>query len=123
MSQAFRALTAQERSALETMLSVEFRNHQQLQMQVNDLALRPIDETLFELTPLSLPVEFSEKRTKKFGVPFECTYTDKDGAVVYVDLFVNEDDALVELEIWKPDGSAVQTYFADADLAVKVQAT
>lgn len=122
MSQTFRALTVRERSALETMLSVEFRDHQKLKMQVNDLALRPIDETLYELAPLSSSVRLGEKKTKKFGVPVECTYTDKDDAIVYVDLFVNEDDVLVELEIWKPDGSTVQAYFADADLAVKVQA-
>lgn len=120
MSHTFRALTLLERSALGTMLSVEFRDHEKLKLQLSGLALRPLDETLFELAPLSPPVRQAEKKTRKFGVPVECTYTDADNAIVYVDLFVNEDDMLVELEIWKPDGSPVQTYFADADLVVKV---
>ena len=123
MSAAFRALTDRERSALEAVLSVGFRDHQKLKMQVSDLALRSLDETLFELAPLALSMQSERKKTKKFGVPVECTYADKDGAVVYVDLFVDDDNALVELEIWKPDGSTVQTYFADADLAIKVQST
>jgi hypothetical protein len=118
MIQPFRALTLCERKALESMLSVEFRDHQKLRMQLVDLAVRSVDETLFELTPLSLLPDTGRK-TKKFGVPVQCTYADKDGAIVYVDLFVNQDDALAELEIWKPDGSPVQTYFADADLKIE----
>ncbi len=38
---------------------------------------------------------------------------------MFVWLFADEHDALVELEVWKPDGSAVITYFADADLSAK----
>jgi hypothetical protein len=51
-------------------------------------------------------------------VPVEGAYRDEDGAIVW--LFADERNALVEIEIWKPDGSAVTTYFADADLTVKV---
>lgn len=122
MSQTFRPLTGEEQRALEVMLSLDFRGHQSLKMQVCDLALRPIDENLFELALLSSPLGGETMGGKKFGVPVECTYTDKDGAVVYVDLFVNEGDVLVELKIWKPDGSAVQTYFAEAELTIKLQA-
>ena len=120
MNTTFRALTVREQSALETMLSVEFQDHQKLKIQISGLALRSLDETLFELASLSSPTQSWERRMKKFGVPIQCTYIDNDGAVVYVDLFKNEHDELVELEIWKPDGSDVKTYFADATLTVKV---
>jgi hypothetical protein len=122
MSTVFRALTESERNALERILSIKFRDLQQLRMQVNNLGLRPINELLFEFASLPVLTGSSEKRTRTFGVPVECTYIDKDGAVVYVDLFINDNDELVELEIWKPDGSVVQTYFAEAVLAIKPQA-
>lgn len=111
-----RPLSVKEQQALRKMLAVEFRNHRKLLDQVNDLALRQSDETLFELMPLSS--QSAALSSKTFGVPVECTYRDEDGKRVHVDLFVNEQDALAEIEVWKPDGSAVLTYFADADLTV-----
>jgi len=113
----FRTLTERERWALEKMLAVEFRNHQRLEEQVSGLVLRQCDETLFEFAPML--EQATDLKPRIFAVPIECTYSDADGAVVYVDLFVDEQDALIELEVWKPDGSAVLTYFADADLLVK----
>lgn len=121
MITTFRVLTNQEIAALKVILSVEFRDHEKLQSQVNDLSIKPIDETLFEFAPIA--TESKSKAQKKLGVPVECTYKDKDGAIVYVDLFVDERDNLAELEIWKPDGSAVEIYFADANLLVKSQRT
>jgi hypothetical protein len=119
MITTFRVLTNQEMTALKVILSVEFRDHEKLQSQVNDLSMKSVDENLFEFA--SIAAGSKSKIQKKFGVPVECTYKDKDGAIVYVDLFVNECDNLAELEIWKPDGSAIETYFADADLSVKSQ--
>lgn len=111
-----RPLTDCEQQALRKMLAVEFRNHQRLIEQVSGLGLRQRDETLFELAPLSS--QSTDLRSKTFGVPVECTYRDEDGELVHVDLFVDEQDALAEIEVWKPDGSAVLTYFANADLDV-----
>jgi hypothetical protein len=116
-SSDFRPLSDRERQALRTMLAVEFRDHQRLAEQVSDLALRQRDETLFELAPTQ--GRLADSQPKTFAIPVESTYRDKDGEIVYVDLFVDEHDALVELEIWKPDGSDVETYFADAELSVK----
>lgn len=99
------------------MLAVEFRDHRQLVDQVGGLALHRRDETLYELAPLA--GRSASSKPKTFGVPVECTYRDKDGAIVYVDLFVDEQDNLAELEVWKPDGGKVLTYFADAELSVK----
>jgi len=97
------------------MLAVEFPNRQRLEAQVAGLAVRECDETLYYLAPLSAqPVH-----RKTHGVPVEGVYRDKDEAIVFVWLFADEHDALVELEVWKPDGSPVLTYFADADLSVK----
>lgn len=121
MIPTFRALTNQEITALKVILSAEFREHEKLQSQVNDLSIKSIDETLFEFA--SIAAESKNKAQRKFGVPVECTYKDKDGAIVYVDLFVDERDNLAELEIWKPDGSVIEIYFADADLLVKSQPT
>lgn len=117
MSAEFRSLTDRERQALRKMLAVEFPGHQSLEMQVDGLALRQRDETLFDLAPLSK--QPGELRPKTFGVPVEGTYRDKDESIVLVWLFADEHDALVELEVWKPDGSAVIIYFADAELSAK----
>src|SRR5215211_6922559 len=113
----FRPLSDGEQRALRTMLAVEFRDHRRLAEQVGDLALHQRDETLFEFAHVSGRSASSQPKT--FGVPVECTYRDKDGAIVYVDLFVDEQDNLAELEVWKPDGGKVITYFADAELSVK----
>lgn len=117
----YRPLSDRERRAFREMLAVEFRDHQRLAEQISSLALRQRDETLFDLAPLS--GRATDPRPKTFAVPIECTYHDEDGAIVYVDLFVDEHDALVELEVWKPDGSAVLTYFANADLSVRAADT
>lgn len=121
MNSAFRTLTEQEHKAFEMMLAVAFGEHQRLKGQVFGLFLRPIYETVFELAPQRLETRPALNSVRKFALPIECTYADKDGAIVYVDLFVDECDALVELELWKPDGRTVQTYFADADLVVELQ--
>lgn len=113
----YRPLSDREQRAFREMLEVEFRDHLRLVEQINGLALRRRDETLFDLAPL--PGKATDPRPKAFAVPIECTYRDEDGAIVYVDLFVDEHDALIELEVWKPDGSTVLTYFADAVLLVR----
>jgi hypothetical protein len=117
MSTDFRPLTDREQQALRKMLAVEFPDHQSLESQVGGLALRECDETLYYLAPLSAQPDKVHRKTH--GVPVEGVYRDKDGAIVFVWLFADEHDALVELEVWKPDGSAVITYFADADLSAK----
>lgn len=120
VTQNFRVLTTEEQIALKAILSVEFQDHLELKNQVSGLALRSIDETLFELAPLINPHEFCRKQ-KTFPIPVESTYKDRDNAIVYVDLFVNENNKLMELEIWKPDGKPVQTYFAHATLFIKAE--
>jgi hypothetical protein len=117
MSTGFRPLTDQEQQALRKMLAVEFPGNQSLEAQVDRLALRQCDETLYYLAPLSGQPDKVHRETH--GVPVEGVYQDRDGAIVFVWLFANERDALVELEVWKPDGSAVLTYFAEADLSAK----
>lgn len=114
----YRPLSEREQRALKKMLAVECRDHHRLAEQISGLALRQRDETLFDLAPLS--GRATDLQPKIFAVPIECIYHDEDGAIVYVDLFVDEHDALIELEVWKPDGSAVLTYFADADILVRV---
>lgn len=113
-------MTYREQQALRKMLAVEFPNHQVLEAQLDVLGLRECDETLYYLAPLSIQVDEVSKNRKTFGLPVEGAYRDVDGAIVFVWLFADEHNALVEIEIWKPDGSGVTTYFADADLTVKV---
>lgn len=120
MNTGFRLLTDREQQALQKMLAVEFPNHQVLEAQLDGLTLRECDETLYYLAPFSAQLDEIRMNRKTFGVPVEGAYRDEDGAIVFVWLFSDEHNALVELEIWKPDGSAVITYFADANLAVKV---
>lgn len=114
----YRPLSEREQQALREMLAVEFQDHHRLAKQISGLAIRQRDETLFDLAPLS--GRATDLQPKTFAVPIECTYHDEDGAIVYADLFVDEHDALIELEVWKPDGSTVLTYFADADLSVRM---
>ena len=117
MSAGYRPLTDREQGVLRKMLAVEFPGHQSLEAQVSSLSIQKLDETLYCLAPLS--TEPSETHRKTHGVPIEGVYRDKDDAIVFVWLFTDEHDALIELEVWKPDGSAVLTYFADADLLVR----
>lgn len=118
MSTGFRPLTDREQQALRKMLAVEFPDHKRLEGQVAGLALRKCDETLYYLAPLS--VQPSEEHRKTHGVPVEGVYRDKDAAIVFVWLFADEHDALAEIEVWKPDGSPVLTYFADAELSANM---
>lgn len=113
----FRPLTDRELQALRRMLAVPFEGRVNFTRQVDGLQLRERDQTLFELLPAG--TEGQRPGNATFGVPIECTYRDQDGAVVYVDLFADQDGSLAELELWKPDGTAVVIYFADADLIVK----
>src|SRR5688572_15513809 len=107
MSTGFRPLTDREQQALRKMLAVEFPGHQGLEAQVGDLAIRKLDETLYYFAPLSAQSDKVHRKTH--GVPVEGVYRDKDEAIVFVWLFADEHDALLELEVWKPDGSAVLT--------------
>lgn len=118
MSAGYRPLTDREQGALRKMLAVEFPGHQSLEAQVSGLSIQKCDETLYCLAPLS--TEPGGVHRKTHGVPIEGVYRDKDDAIVFVWLFADEHDALIELEVWKPDGSAVLTYFADADLSARV---
>lgn len=117
MTTDFRPLTDQEQRALERLLAVEFPGRQGLEPQVRSLAVRQRDETLFEFASLSEPRTALPRRT--YGVPIEGTYLDRDGAQVFLFLFTDEQGALVELEVWKPDGTALLTSFSDAEFSVR----
>ncbi len=117
MTTDFRPLTVQERRALQRLLAVEFPGRQGLELQVCSLAVRKRDETLFEFSSLSEPRSALPRRT--YGVPIEGTYVDHDGAQVFLFLFTDEQGALVELEVWKPDGTALLTNFYDAEFSVR----
>lgn len=120
MNKGFRLLTDQERQALKKMLAVDFQNHQVFEAQLDGLSLQKCDETLYYLAPRCAQLDEGSMSRKTHGIPVEGAYRDEDGAIVFVWLFADENNALVELEVWKPDGSAVMTYFADAALTAKV---
>ncbi len=80
-----------------------------------------VDEATIPLHCLApVSTEPGKVHRKTHGVPIEGVYRDKDDAIVFVWLFADEHDAPIEPEVWKPDGSAVLTYFADADLSARV---
>lgn len=111
--QVFRTLTTQERQALEKILSLDFRGRANLIKQLDAIEIRQQSDDIFELRQRNISYK---TRPKTYGLPIQAIYTDSDGLPIYVDLFVDEFDWLYELEIWKPDGSPVQTSFATANL-------
>lgn len=117
MKKNYRPLSNQEKAALRLILSPNFRHAEKIRAQLTELSLCVVDEVLFYLLPKGCS---NERPCRSFGLPVECTYTDDDNQMVYIDLFVDQDNNLSELEIWKPEGSSVTTYFANADLSIRV---
>lgn len=100
------------------MLAIAFPGNQQLTEQIANLTLQKCDETLYYLAPVG--AQSGEVHRKVHGVPVEGVYRDKDDATVFVWLFADEHNGLAEIEVWKPDGTPVLTYFAVADLSVRM---
>lgn len=115
---SFRLLTVSEKDAVRKILASEPENREFLLKKIPGLLIREVDETLYEFSSDKIPI-MGSKRT--FGLPVECTYKDVDGMIVFVDLFVDEGGRLAELEVWKPSGGKISTYFSDAELAVHLE--
>ena len=114
----YRRITEKEREVFLRILSVDFHGKENLVAQLDELEIFPLDEVLYKLSVSG--GESKNMKKKTFGLPVEAMYLDQDGVVVYVDLFVDENDILSELEIWKSDGSPVITQFTDAELSVRI---
>jgi hypothetical protein len=114
-SEQYRPLSSLEQKAIAAMLGVDFPGRTELLGQVSDLLISMMDEGLYKLSSASA----GNVGLKTFPLPIECTYLDEDGAIVYVDLFVDEHEKLAELELWRPDGKPILLNFAQASLSIK----
>lgn len=119
MSNSFRALTKLESQAIEKMLSIEFEDAANFKRQVASLSIKTIDETLFQLCVAEK--QESKISTPKYALPIEGSYADSDGQTVYIWLWADREREIAELEFWKPSGEDIFTYFADANLSVKLE--
>jgi hypothetical protein len=119
MNADFRVLADNERQALKKILDAEFSGREQMVAQIDRIGMRRDDETLYRFAPFALSQSLDVVQ-QTHGVPVEASYQDEDGAIVFVWLFANEQNELAELEVWKPNGSEVIKYFADAELSIRL---
>jgi uncharacterized protein DUF6984 len=108
MEAVYRPLKEQEQSLLKNLLETNFPGRDQLSAQVPGLLAKPIDEE----GSLSLKVQSPVFAAVVHRVPVEASYPDLDsdpeaGPHVHILLHV-VDGLMVELEIYKDDGSCIQ---------------
>lgn len=102
--QNYRQLTTAEREILDVLLKKDFPGRNELVEQVKNAEVKVIDEN----HSLSFLIHSALLAPIKRGIPTEARMKDTDGVFVNVLLHVVE-GRLNELEIYKDDGSPIET--------------
>jgi hypothetical protein len=115
MHTEFRLATDAERKLLRRLLDAEFQGRQQLANALDDLEVRTVDE----VGSLELRVNPSAVVPVASRIPVEAEAEDEDGITIHVLLHV-VGGRPVELEVYKDDGSPIQSMPNASDFRVVV---
>lgn len=111
--QNYRQLTTAEREILDVLLKKDFPGKSELVEQAKDAEVKAVDEN----HSLSFLVHSAMLAPIKRGIPTEARMKDTDGVFVNILLHV-VDGRLNELEIYKDDGSPIETEIIPSELAL-----
>ena len=98
----WRKPTAEEKSLLALLLSVEFEGKEVIARQLRDVRVRELDAE----GSLGLNVSSSERAHVKHRIPIEAEAQDRDGVTIHMLLHV-VDGIASELEFYKEDSSPI----------------